>query len=81
MEASKGAQPSEEHMDTENVPAAIQDFKKKGGEVEKVKQAPAAQSKSKADWSAVQTKLEQLCVGITQFAFKGQGRGTKRSAK
>ncbi|CAJ0605278.1 unnamed protein product [Cylicocyclus nassatus] len=37
--------------------------------------APAVQSK--ADWSAVRTKLEQLCVGITQFAFKGQRRGTK----
>ncbi|CAJ0591175.1 unnamed protein product [Cylicocyclus nassatus] len=61
------------------VPTAIQDLKKKGGETEKVKQAPAVQSK--ADWSAVRTKLEQLCVGITQFAFRGQGRGTKRSAK
>ncbi|CAJ0600562.1 unnamed protein product [Cylicocyclus nassatus] len=65
------------NTDVLQVPAAIQDLKKKGCEAEKVKQAPAAQSK--ADWGAVRTKLEQLCVGITQFAFKGQGRGTKRS--
>ncbi|CAJ0608958.1 unnamed protein product [Cylicocyclus nassatus] len=76
MEPSKEAQAVDEHMDAENMPAAIQDLKKKGGEVEKAKHAPAVQSK--ADWSAVRTKLEQLCVGITAFAFKGQGRGTQR---
>ncbi|CAJ0597491.1 unnamed protein product [Cylicocyclus nassatus] len=84
------------NTDVLQVPTAIQDLKKMGGETDEVKQGESMQTVVDIEKTTYQRDTLQPqqynprrtgalfeqnlnnCVGITQFAFRGQGRGTKR---